>query len=320
LQAQIQNDGDPVAQAADLIDRLGAAEAIKVPAGSKGAVIAAEKQKQIADLEALIQKTAYGKITRANLEGQLAAVKKQDAAEITSDHSQIAALHAQNLKIGGSTGTAGQIGGVRQNITGLGTQVTNLKTTLAEITGSGDYSPLSIQGVGGIGGLLGPAELQLATLQAEDAQLQPPALAAALAAAQAQYAAGTSSSTDPNDALAGLLEQQNDQLAEQLQVSQRQYAVLANLPPYGGSFATGGMVPGALGEARTIIAHGGEVITPVGGGAATAATPHVHVNFTGETAWLKKFVNVEIHNASRVQGRQVNKALPGRGGGVLAAR
>lgn len=43
----------------------------------------------------------------------------------------------------------------------------------------------------------------------------------------------------------------------------------------GGSFATGGIVPGAIGEARTIVAHGGEKVVPTspsGGGSKATRT------------------------------------------------
>ena len=36
------------------------------------------------------------------------------------------------------------------------------------------------------------------------------------------------------------------------------------LPPYGGSFATGGIVPGPVGQPRMIEAHGGEGVIPEG--------------------------------------------------------
>ena len=57
--------------------------------------------------------------------------------------------------------------------------------------------------------------------------------------AQAQGSAGT---TD-NSELLSLLQQQLSTSNEALFVSQQQYGVLQNLPPFGGSFAAGGMVP-----------------------------------------------------------------------------
>jgi hypothetical protein len=69
-----------------------------------------------------------------------------------------------------------------------------------------------------------------------------------------------------------LLRQLLQESQQRYAVSQAQYRTLEgfrlqgfgfDLPAYGGSFATGGVVPGAVGEARTIIAHGGERILSV---------------------------------------------------------
>ena len=102
-------------------------------------------------------------------------------------------------------------------------------------------------------------------------------------------------------------------------MSQAQYQVLANLPPYGGSFASGGIVPGPVGAARSIIAHGGERITSVADQRNNGGGGDTHVHISGNDGWLRNMIRVEIQNASRAQGRQVRKRLPGLGGGIVPA-
>jgi hypothetical protein len=109
--------------------------------------------------------------------------------------------------------------------------------------------------------------------------------------------------------LASLLKQQNEQLTQQLAVSQAQYKVLANFPPFAGHFDAGGIVPGPWGAARTAIVHGGEVISPAG------AMPQVSVHVADGMGWLKQFIRVEFKENSRGVARPVGTPLPSRGGG-----
>lgn len=67
--------------------------------------------------------------------------------------------------------------------------------------------------------------------------------------------------TSGSDALVAAAQGIALQTKQMYDVSQAQYGVLSALPPYGGSFADGGVVPGPTGAPRMIIAHGGE---PVG--------------------------------------------------------
>ncbi len=89
-------------------------------------------------------------------------------------------------------------------------------------------------------------------------------------AASTDTSSTDTSATDSSSQLADLLSQRLQQSELSYAVSQAQYGVLSgmigNLPPFGGSFLTGGVVPGMAGEARTIIAHGGESVVPAGGG------------------------------------------------------
>jgi hypothetical protein len=93
-------------------------------------------------------------------------------------------------------------------------------------------------------------------------------------------------------------------------VAERQFDILRNFPPFGGQFATGGTVPGPTGAPRTVIAHGGETITPAGQG---TAAPNVYVNIDGKVSWLKDFVTTQVQAETRTMAK--GRALPGRGGG-----
>jgi TP901 family phage tail tape measure protein len=72
-------------------------------------------------------------------------------------------------------------------------------------------------------------------------------------------ASDTSSATD-NSAMIALLQEQANNLAKQLFVSEQSFKVLSQTPgpPYVGSFAQGGVVPGSGPKLATV--HGGEVI------------------------------------------------------------
>ncbi len=93
-----------------------------------------------------------------------------------------------------------------------------------------------------------------------------------LKSAQETLAADTGSTADTgaasapdNSALIALLQDQANNLAKQLYVSEQSYAVLAQTP-FAGSFAKGGVVPGPIGAPRMAMVHGGESIgqpTPI---------------------------------------------------------
>lgn len=111
------------------------------------------------------------------------------------------------------------------------------------------------------------------------------------------------------DALAQLLREANLRTA----VAERQFDVLKNMPPFGGSFATGGVVPGPIGAARTIVAHGGETVTPPGAGGGSA------VRVVLEDHRTRVFVDdVEraVETVTRRQARHAGRGLPSRGGGA----
>jgi TP901 family phage tail tape measure protein len=123
---------------------------------------------------------------------------------------------------------------------------------------------------------------------------------AGVAATQATPAtvAATPPTTDTIALLTTLLTQSQQTLA----VSQAQYSVLRALPPFGGSFAAGGVVPGPAGMPRTIIAHGGERV----GGA-----PEVHLHIAPGMEFLRDLIQVEIKQSGRRDSRYAARALPG---------
>lgn len=106
-----------------------------------------------------------------------------------------------------------------------------------------------------------------------------------------------------------LLQQANLRTA----VSERGFDVLKNFPPYGGQFATGGVVPGPTGVARTVIAHGGERITPP---SQTSGEPHVYIKFADGMGWLEKFVSVRVDRGTRRDATRGRRVMPGRAGSL----
>ena len=323
LQKQIQSIKQGDSGLPELQRELAAAESTKIPAGTKYAIQRAAKAAQVAALRARINDIAAGRDSLPSLEGQLAAQIGQDQLKIGADNADIQKLYGTNVSLGGDkdkVGKGGQIGQHLSLISKLTGQITGsdgLNTALSEVTGSGQYAPLALQGASGVGGLLGPDQIQLQTLQDEMAQLGNGPLAAALAAAQAQYSSSTSSTTD-DSTLVGLLQQQNELLANEYAVSQRQYSVLADLP-YGGSFSTGGVVPGPVGAATAIIAHGGEIVTSIAdqrrGGGETTHKVELTLNKN-----LLDIIDARIQTHGRSSARKVAKRLPSHGGGLLTAR
>jgi hypothetical protein len=116
--------------------------------------------------------------------------------------------------------------------------------------------------------------------------------------------------TADQSALIALLTQQLQETQMGYAVSQAQYKVLSGFaPPFGGTFAGGGVVPGPIGAPRTIIAHGGEMVSQ-------NATADVRVVL--EDHRTRVFVNdVEqaIATVTRGMARRAGRGLPGAGGG-----
>jgi hypothetical protein len=117
---------------------------------------------------------------------------------------------------------------------------------------------------------------------------------------------GTGIAVVDNSAQLALLQTLLTQSQQTTAVANAQFGVLKQwqqtMPPFGGSFADGGIVPGPAGSPRTIIAHGGETV----GGA-----PVVHVNFANGMGWLEQFVDVRVEQGTRTSARLASRKLPG---------
>jgi hypothetical protein len=216
---------------------------------------------------------------------------------------KITALEAENYTLGGNktvVGTGGEIGTYTK-------QISSLQGTLQAVQGYPDM----IGGAGGtgFGGELGPAQTALATYEQQLGALSPGALSAALATA----GAGTASS-DQSQLLA-LTQQLLQQSNEALYVSQQQYGVLANLPPFGGSFAQGGVVPGPPGAARMVLAHGGEEFLGIGRRSASEVHIHGLGDFVDRVEHIVDGKKQEISsyvNHDLASGARARRLLPGR--------
>ena len=225
--------------------------------------------------------------------------KKPNYHAIATWKNQVLALQTENQQLGGnqtSVGTGGQIGS-------LSGQITTLQSDLQTVQGYPDQ--IGGAGGSGLGGQLGPAQVTLAQLSQELGALSPGALQTALATAQAQATPAASSTS----ALDALLQQQNQILAQQYEVSQAQYQCLPGptfgLPPFGGSFANGGMVPGPPGAPRTIIAHGGEAVGQPG---------DVNIHAHGSAQSLLDLIDWQIEKQGRKSALSAQRKLPGRAG------
>jgi len=130
--------------------------------------------------------------------------------------------------------------------------------------------------------------------------------------------------------LAGYYQDIANQNALKFAISQAQYSALqgmpafpgmggrpagpfgaVQLPPYAGSFATGGVVPGPLGAPRTAIVHGGEIIK----------NPEISNNVKVSLEDTRTRVVVDdvehvMDMVNRRMTRSVSRRLPGNGGGI----
>lgn len=116
------------------------------------------------------------------------------------------------------------------------------------------------------------------------------------------------------DILAQLLQQANLRTA----TSEAQFDVFKNVPPFGGSFKDGGVVPGPSGAPRMILAHGGETVTPVDGSPAGGMIVHEHHVYL-DGRHLDAKIDTRVVRVTRQQARHAGRKLPGRGGGLSRA-
>jgi hypothetical protein len=315
------NDANSGNGVTDINRRLALARAITVPAGKAGDKARAAKDHLIGALESQLYAAEHGqRVKVGDLRNQLLGVEAADANHKTALKNEVIGLEAENQQLGGSKttiGTGGQLKTLNSQLQGLKTRQTNVTDDSSAIVGQ--Y---------GVGGLLDQANLAVqpgSSLALQIGALDPTALAAALANAQGS---GTSAAAGTSQ-LDSLLEQQLATSGQELAVSQAQYGVLSealgDLPPFGGSFATGGVVPGTLGEARTIIAHGGERVTPPGADDSPADTrPVVHQVIVEDGAVDPRKIRViaadEVRSQTRHASRLAGRRLPSQGGGGLLGR
>jgi hypothetical protein len=216
---------------------------------------------------------------------------------------QVNAIKDENVLLGGSRDAIGTGG--------------TLKTFTTQLTALGNASTSALQyhddvvGVSGIGGNLNQARVTLAQLQQQLSDVSPAGLQRALAAA----GPGTAAATPTVDV--ALLTQLAGTSAARAAVSEAALRVFQGagslLPPYGGSFQTGGVVPGPLGTPRTIIAHGGERVSQTG-------EIQVQVVILDGAVDPDKIQVVATNAAVQVvrsQARSGSRVLPGAGGGAI---
>lgn len=122
----------------------------------------------------------------------------------------------------------------------------------------------------------------------------------------------------PSDSAADTRQKQLDDLTIRRQLEEIQRLginatignAFTNLPfEFGGSFETGGTVPGPIGAPRMIVAHGGETVVPND----ASYMPGVTLNFANGMEWLRQFVSVQVDNQTRTQSRRSERGLPGQG-------
>ena len=213
---------------------------------------------------------------------------------------QVTALEAQNKTLGGESlkvGSSGVLGKVTGEINSLGTTLSTMSD-----------NRLAIVGASGIGGTLGAANLDVQSFADQLSVFSPAATAKALASAAAADTAANAGGTGvaaPAGPDPALLQQLLDQAHLATSVAEAQLSVLQATPPFGGSFAQGGIVPGPQGAPRTIIAHGGEAV-------GTPGDTHVHVHLASGMEWLRQFIGVQVDQSTRRDARNASRPLPGR--------
>jgi phage-related minor tail protein len=202
--------------------------------------------------------------------------------------------------LGGDDGTGGRIGTLSALIEPNGG---TLGASLNDVQGLGStleryVNPSQFQ-LGALGGTILGVQTDILRLTAN------PLRASAEEAATPTPDTGEED-TRTKDLLSELLRQANLRFS----VSEAQYDVLRGLP-FGGTFHSGGVVPGPLGAPRMILAQGGEVVLT---NDAANATSNVSVNFANGMEWLKQFVDIRVEDQTRTQGRRGERQLPGRPG------
>ena len=201
--------------------------------------------------------------------------------------------------LGGDNGEPGDGGdGSEGRISKLTESITDMGSSLIDVHGLGTtmqkfVAPSQFQ-LGALGGTILGVQNEILGISRNPAR----------ASAEEAGAEPTDAEDQTKEILAQLLREANLRTA----VSEAQFDVFRNLP-FGGSFKTGGMVPGPLGSPRMILAHGGEVVIP-----NDSDVPNVALYFAPGTEWLRNFVDVRVEQTTRTQARSSDRRLPGRPG------
>lgn len=202
--------------------------------------------------------------------------------KIAGWNKEIASLQAENQQLAGNEDSVGSGGELHAISNQLGTSAgTGALGTVegSNNNSSGLYSVLDqVQGwetlLGGTGGAISGQQLQYQLYQQGLAGLAPGASTAlAAAVASAATASATSQNTNPLTGTVGFAFQGQNYAATLL--APLVQAVGAALPPFGGTFHQGGVVPGPVGAERMILAQGGEVVSPLGGRAGAGANESI---------------------------------------------
>lgn len=212
---------------------------------------------------------------------------------------EVREIEKENRALTGSPDSmadGGRIGHELEQIQRLNTIAGNIHSWRSELVGTS-----------GQGGLKYDVNSILYDLMRQAGELGPDALAKALAAATPEKKDVDAKEGDPH---ADLYKAFYVETKQREAVARAQQAVLSQLPPFGGSFADGGIVPGPVGAARTVIAHGGEAIGDL-------SDTQVILKFADGMSWLKDFVDVRVERGTRGQSRRAGRGLPGGGGGVI---
>lgn len=284
---------------------INTAQARPTPSGKAGAQARAAKAAQLAVLR-----------------NQLLAAESGDKQNKSKLQGQIRGLETQNQQLGGDmskVGTGGELGRLTKQLSSSGQigqwnrQIATLNNELSTAQGF----PTSIAGVSGFGGDLATNKLALMSTEQQYAALSGTSPASALSAAAAQWSASNAGSSN-NSALVSLLQQQNTTLAQTAAVEAVELSQLKlKLPPFGGTFHTGGIVGGGrIGEERMARVLVGEKIIPIGGDSGAHHVQVVVQDGAVDPNKIRVIARSVTDGQTRTMARNAGRNLPGAGGGM----
>lgn len=289
----------------------------------------AYRRKQVAKIKARIQKIRAAIRARARLMKTLEHRIAQDQqklghlygkAHAGERHAVHGEIHALRGELHAAHGAQHSDEATRQhlehNLGILGAQDRSLHERASALS----EDRWGIIGASKHGGTLGESSYALAQLAQQMQPLREATrgggpLAAQVAKALAEGVGGYEgygSAQENREQLSASLKEQNERLQQELFVSQQQYKVFAALPPFGGTFHSGGIVPGPVGAERLALVKGGEVISP--GGSPSKLEVHV-LDGAVDPNKIAVIADGVVQQHTRQAGRAFNTPLPSRGGG-----